>query len=127
MQDFEPDPSGPFTRRVPTCADAGASDQSVDWWVDGDTQEKTYTLILAAARGGTITGLTAVLASGTVDLAVAINGTPVTGLEAVSVSAVESETLATALNTFEAGDTVTLAASNLASPVDLAFTLAIED
>jgi len=56
---------------------------------------------------GTITSLDAVIGTGSFTLAVAINGTPVTGLGAVAVTSSAANTPPTALNTFNAGDAIT--------------------
>jgi hypothetical protein len=65
-----------------------------------------FNFVYKAPYAGTITSLDSVSATGTFTLAVAINGTGVTGLGAVAVGTA-ANTVATAANTFAAGATIT--------------------
>ncbi len=85
--------------------------------------DTTYTLDLFTAYAGTINQLKIITASGTCTAAVAIGGTPVTGISAVSVSSSIATGNASAANTFTAGQKITLTISASSSPADLAFTL----
>jgi hypothetical protein len=65
-----------------------------------------FNFVYKAPYGGTVTSLDSVSGTGTFTLAVAINGTAVTGLSAVAVGAA-ANTVATGADTFSAGDTIT--------------------
>ena len=77
-----------------------------------------------APYGGTINSLDSVSATGTFTANIKINATSATGLAAVAVTATPTNTLATALRTFVAGDdisgTITLATT---SPTDAVLNL----
>lgn len=68
----------------------------------------THNIVLSATEDGTIQSLTHKLGTGTLTVAVKINGTSVTGLSAVSVTTTKTTTAATALSTFSAGDTISI-------------------
>lgn len=91
----------------------------------GDTNavgSTVYTII--AAFSGTINSLLLVrTTSGTITLAVKINGTNVTGLSAVAVTSTPATTNATAANTFVSGDVITIVPSSASSDLGLAYTL----
>jgi hypothetical protein len=77
---------------------------------DGGTSiaATTYTLELYAAYAYTINELKIISGAGTCTAAVQINGTPVTGISAVSVSTSIATGTATAANTVAVGDKITL-------------------
>ncbi len=80
---------------------------------DGDT----YRIVAYATRAGKITNLRkARTASGTMTVAVKINGTAVTGLSAVSVTTSPVNTAATAANTFAVGDEIAIVVTAASSP-----------
>jgi hypothetical protein len=86
---------------------------------------QTYTLA-KAAFGFTINSiLGAQTTSGTITLAVKINGTNVTGLSAISVTSTPSDSTASGANTVNAGDTVTWVTSSSSSDLGLAFNMKI--
>lgn len=84
----------------------------------------TYTLDLTATEGFTINTLYTQLSSGTLTLAVQINGTNVTGLSAVAVTTTLTTSTATAANTVAIGQKVTLVVSSASSPGTLDFKIA---
>jgi hypothetical protein len=86
---------------------------------------QAYTIDEYASAPGTINRLASKLSAGTLTLAVAINGTPVTGLSAVAVSSVQDLSNASAANVYVAGDRITLTASANASGANLAYTLKV--
>ncbi len=61
--------------------------------------------------------------SGSIVLAVNINGVPVTGLSALTVNSTSQEPEATALNLVEIGDEVTVVLSSAIIPLDLRFSM----
>lgn len=63
--------------------------------------------------------------SGTIDAAIQINGTDVTGLGSISVSNTEQDVTASGANTVSIGDKVTLVLSSNASAADLRGALVI--
>lgn len=66
-------------------------------------------------------GITSV---GSIDVSIEINGTPVTGMDTVTVDTTQDTLTATAANAVSAGDRVTLVLENpVSSPQDFAFTL----
>lgn len=71
----------------------------------------------------TIDTLTHKLSSGTCTIAIAINGTPITGLSAVSVSSTKTHTNATAGNSVAAGDELTYVISSASTPVGLSLSI----
>lgn len=105
-------------------ASGAAADNSILALIEAPTA-KTYTLCQYATTAGTIQNLIAKLASGTCTLAVKINGTDVTGLAAVAVTSTESTTAATAANAVAVGDTITVVASAISTPADLAIVVEI--
>lgn len=95
---------------------------------------KTYTIALYFpfhnwnVEGPTyISQLIAVCASGTCDLTVEINGTPITGMENMAVSSVQNNAGPTGSDhIITSGDTLTLVVTNSTSCVDMAFTITYE-
>lgn len=63
--------------------------------------------------------------SGTVTAALNINGSPITGLSAISVNSSPQDVIASAANVVAAGNALTLVLSSGASPTDLRFTLGL--
>jgi hypothetical protein len=61
--------------------------------------------------------------SGTITVTININGTPVTGLSAISVTSTPQDVTATALNTITIGDVVTLVTTSNSSAVNLRFSM----
>jgi hypothetical protein len=89
----------------------------------GSPTDKTYFFVQSAAFTYNINTLIAKTVSGTLNVAVQINGTPVTGINTLAVSSVEATGTATALNIVAIGDTVTLVVTSSSSPVDFSFTM----
>jgi hypothetical protein len=84
----------------------------------------TYTLDQSAAYAYDIITLIGKTSTGSCDLTVAINGTPITGMDEVTVNDSEDTLTAGGGNSVSIGDTVTLVIGNLASsPADLAYTV----
>jgi hypothetical protein len=84
----------------------------------------TFTLQASAREAYTINGLYALkTAAGTVTITIAINGTPVTGLENIAVTTTSQDVTATALNSVAVGDEVTLITTNNSSASKLKFSL----
>jgi len=80
---------------------------------------ETVTLSAYAPAPFTITALMqARLSAGSLTAAVAINGTPVTGLSVVAVTTTPSDTSATGANTVATGDVVTLTISGVSGATD---------
>jgi len=63
------------------------------------------------------------LSAGTITVAIQINGTPVTGLDALSATTTAQDATATAANTVAIGDRVTVVLTSNASAADIEFTL----
>lgn len=85
--------------------------------------DKTYILDESASYAYTINTLIIKTTAGTLTAAVQINGTPVTGISAVSVSSTPTTATATAANTVSIGNRITLVCSSSSAPTDLSFTL----
>lgn len=85
--------------------------------------DQAYTIELSAPFAYEIEQLDIVASEGSCDVEIAINGTPVTGLGAVAVSATPASAQATADNKVAAGQTVTLTVSNNSGALNVAFTL----
>ena len=83
----------------------------------------TFWLNNYVPAGVTITKLHAETASGTCDLTVNINGTPVTGITSVGASSTRVTATATAANTAATGDRLTLTIANNVDGVMLGITL----
>lgn len=90
---------------------------------DNAPADGTVEVLVRVPFAGTINSLTVDLDSGTVTIAVKINGTDVTGLSAVSASSTKATTNATAANTLAVGDVVSFTYSSASSPVNLRATL----
>lgn len=84
---------------------------------------KTYVVCEAAPFAFTINTLIAILQSGTLSVAVQINGTPVTGINTLAVSSVQATGTATALNTVAIGQRVTFVVTGASAPNDFSWTL----
>jgi len=84
---------------------------------------KTYVITQSARYTYDINSLIAKTVSGTLSAAIHINGTPITGINTLSVSSIENTGSATALNSVALGDTVTMVITSGSSPVDYAFTI----
>lgn len=81
---------------------------------------KTVTLLAYALYDMTLDQIFGLkLASGTLDLTIAINGTPVTGLNGLNVDDNVQNPLATANNAVSVGDRITMTISNVSSAVGL--------
>jgi len=88
---------------------------------DGTAYLTTY-----APYAGTINSIQNIqTTSGTVTIAVKINGTNVTGLSAVAVTSSSQDVTATAANTFAVGDEITLVRSSNSSGIALRGTILI--
>lgn len=92
-------------------------------YVDSAPVDGTVEILVRAPFGFTINSFTADDDSGTVTVAVKINGTDVTGLSAVAVSSTKATTNATAANTVAAGDVVSLTFSSASTPVNVRATV----
>jgi len=88
--------------------------------------DKTYVLEEYAKYGYTIEDITTKLSSGTVTVAIKINGTNVTGLSAIGATSSRLTSTSTALKTVNVGDKVTMVWSSSSSPVDFGFTIKIQ-
>lgn len=85
----------------------------------------TIPLDAKALYGYTITQIRGLdLSAGTITVAIQINGTPVTGLSALSATTTAQDATATAANVVAAGDRVTVVFSSNASATGIEFTLA---
>lgn len=96
-------------------------------WVTGAVvSNDTVYFVYSAPYAGTLNSLTSFAGVGSFTVAVQINGTPVTGLGAVSVaSATPATTAATGANTFAAGAIISgVITSASGSPTDAVLSLA---
>lgn len=84
--------------------------------------DKSYTLVLKAPHGGTITETTTKSASGTCTATFKINTTALGGT-ANSVSSSEQSQAHSSANTFAAGDDIVLTVSSNSSCADMAFSI----
>lgn len=122
--------TGP-TGSVGATGPTGASRLSVRFqaqWVTGSTvANDTIYFSYDPPYPGTINSLTYFTGSGSFSLAVQINSTPVTGLDALTVnSATPTTTNATALNTFTAGQHLNgVITSATGSPTDVLLSLSV--
>jgi hypothetical protein len=105
-------------------ADGAAGDPSIHALIEAPSN-KTYVLVLYANQAGTIDGLVAKTTSGTLTADLRINGVSVTGLSAVAVTSVESNTASAGANTFVVGDTIEVVVSAVSSPVDLQLSVTV--
>jgi len=85
--------------------------------------DKTFILDQSAAYAYDIDTLIAKNLSGTLNAAIQIDGTPVTGINTLSVSSVEGTGTGTALNSVAIGQTVTMVITGGSTPVDYSWTL----
>jgi hypothetical protein len=83
----------------------------------------TYTIVLDAKYARTINELTVDAGAGTCTLTMNINGTPVTGISAVSVSTTEATYTATAANAIAVGDIVTIVTTSNSGLANLQITV----
>lgn len=82
----------------------------------------TYPLVPSAEYASTINRLRGLkVSAGTLTLTVSIDGTPVTGLTNIAVTATAQTVTATALNAVAVGDRVTLTLSAVTGAADLEF------
>lgn len=88
--------------------------------------DTTYTLMLNTRFPGTIKSMTHKTNSGTLTAAVKINGSPVTGLSAVSVTSSKATATATAANTFVDGDDITMTVSSTSGVTEFAYNVWID-
>jgi hypothetical protein len=85
---------------------------------------KTIYIIPSAIYAATINTIKGIQTdSGTITVAVNINGTPVTGLSAIAVTSTPQNVTATAANTIAVGDVVTVVLSANASATNLRFSM----
>lgn len=84
--------------------------------------DKSYTIALNMAHGGTITNVTTKSASGTCTATWKVNSTALGGT-ANSVSSTEQSQAHSSSNTFVAGDDIVLTVSSNASCADMSFTI----
>lgn len=90
--------------------------------------DKTYDALSYATTSGVITGVYGLkTSSGTLTLAIKINGTNVTSLSGLSVSSTPQNVASTGANTFAIGDRITFTVSGSSSPTDLTGTIAITE
>ncbi len=82
----------------------------------------TYVIDQSAAYAYTINTLTAQTSSGTIQCLLAIGGTTVTGISALSISSSPATATASALNSVSIGNRVTMVCSSNSSGADLSFT-----
>jgi hypothetical protein len=83
----------------------------------------TYTIVLDAKYARTINELTVDAGAGTCTLTMNINGTPVTGISAVSASTTEATYTATAANAIAVGDIVTIVTTSNSGLANLQITV----
>lgn len=108
---------------------AGANPAWTSWTFDialsqASPANSTIYLSAKASVGFTIDQIRGLrTASGTLALAIQINGTNVTSLSGLSVTSTPQDVSATGANTVAAGDTVTAVITSVSSPADLRFSL----
>ena len=108
---------------------AGANPAWTSWTFDialsqASPANSTIYLSAKASVGFTIDQIRGLrTASGTLTLAIQINGTNVTSLSGLSVTSTAQDVTATGANTVAAGDTVTAVITSVSSPADLRFSL----
>lgn len=104
---------------------SGASTSQTGEQISGfisSPSDKSYTIVLKMAHGGTITETTTKSASGTCTATFKINSTALGGT-ANSVSSSEQSQSHASSNTFAAGDDIVLTVSSNASCADMSFTI----
>jgi hypothetical protein len=84
-----------------------------------------YTICVDCPVAGTLSTVAHKLSSGTLTLAVHIDGVVVTGLSAISVTSTKGTATSTAANAVSAGSVISITVSSAASPVDLSIALAV--
>lgn len=96
-------------------------------WVAGASPSNdTFYFAFVAPYAGTVNSLTYQAGSGSLDLAVQINGSDVTGLGSITVnSASPTTTDATAANTFNAGDSISGVITSGSTPADVVLSLSV--
>lgn len=85
--------------------------------------DSTFSYLTYAPFGFTLSAIKVKLASGTCSLAIQINGVTVTGLSAISCSSSLVTGTATALNTVNQGDRITMVVSSSSSPTKFEATI----
>lgn len=115
-------PSGTGTVTANVLSGTAATQQSSVFIETG--ADKTITLLPYALYAATINKIWDIkTTSGTITVAIQINGTPVTGLSAISVTSTPQNVTATAANTIAVGDEVTMVLSSNSSATKLQFTM----
>ena len=110
-------------------ASAGAAGtiSAIESSLDGSVTNGTYIIHTEARFAFDIKGIYGLEhTSGTSTLAVQINGTDVTGLDAISVTATAQDVVATGANSVAVGDQITFVITSASSATDLNSTLEIE-
>lgn len=105
--------------------DAKASDTQTDEQISGfiaSPSDKSYTIALKMAHGGTITETTTKSVSGTCTATFKVNSTALGGT-ANSVSSSEQSQAHSGTNTFVAGDDIVLTVSSNSSCTDMSFSI----
>lgn len=104
--------------------DPGVKMGNFQWINPTDTSSDPIVLIPYAEYAFTISRLNALATSaGSAGLTISINGVPVTGLNALAVTTIAQNPIATALNTVSVGDRVTLALSGTLGAKNLIFSM----
>ena len=107
-----------------TAASSGVAAQPMSIDMDLETPTtKTYPLIMFDAK--TVRGIYAFLATGTATISILKNGTPITGLSALSITTSVQNFIATAGNVFAAGDVIGVSVTAVSSASDLAISIGI--
>lgn len=93
-------------------------------YISIDLPNGTYTILRSARHAFTInTAYGAVASAGSGTITVAINGTPITGLNAAAVTTTPADLTATAANTVSVGNVVTVTVAGLADNETIAATI----
>jgi len=105
---------------------SGAGSYKIGQFTLDTPTDKTYAAISYATFAGVITGVYGLkTSSGTLTLAIKINGTNVTSLSALSVTSTPQNVAATGAYTFAIGDRITFVVSASSTPTDLEGSIAI--
>lgn len=105
---------------------SGSSNKAIGQFFLDTPTDKTYTAMSYATFSGTINAIYGLkTSSGTLTLAIKINGTDVTSLSGLSVTSTPQNVAATAANTFAIGDRLTFTVSSSSTPTDLEGTIDI--
>lgn len=105
-----------------TAATTSVSYRNLQFFAEGPTN-KTYPLLQSAGFAFTINNIIAVTGTGTINVTVTINSTPVTGLDELAISDVQTTFRATANNVVDVGDTVAIVTDSASSASDLSITI----